>query len=232
MSNQIIRISLIISVIIVVLIALISFIIISWKIYKKKKEIQWSQIQIKEQLKNNENEIKMLNREDFGKPVEELQKLIINSINHEIVEFCINTAIRNNYKNILLTKNVEIYESIAISNKAEANVTILKQDFLDLEKYKNLIKNNKIIEHNLKIVDNIDQNNEFDTIMCLNSTKNFEQIFIENEKYLKKGGMFIFANTKSNKKSVKELIKQIHTFNYRYDNINWYTGFITIVKSS
>ena len=166
-------------------IALIAFVIILFKIKQKRKEINASQQLIQKELLEKPSEQKMINRADFGKSDVNLQKLLKNSISHEIVEFCINTCIRNEYKNILMISNVELYESIVLSNKANVTVYVEEENF-DINGYQELIKNN---------------------------------------------GMFIVANTKSNKKSLKNLVKEVKKYNYRYDLINWYTGFITIVKS-
>ena len=89
-------------------IALIAFVIILFKIKQKRKEINASQQLIQKELLEKPSEQKMINRADFGKSDVNLQKLLKNSISHEIVEFCINTCIRNEYKNILMISNVDI----------------------------------------------------------------------------------------------------------------------------
>ena len=67
--------------------------------------------------------------------------------------------------------------------------------------------------------------------MILNSTNNFDKMFLEWEKFLVKNGMFIIANTKSNKKNIKVLEKVVNNFGYKFEQINWYTGFMIIVKN-
>ena len=172
----------------------------------------------------------MINRADFGKSDVNLQKLLKNSISHEIVEFCINTCIRNEYKNILMISNVELYESIVLSNKANVNVYVEEENF-DIHGYQELIKNNDIAAHSITLLKNFDKFNSFDAILVLNANQDFDSLFLKYEDKLKNNGMFIVANTKSNKKSLKNLVKEVKKYNYRYDLINWYTGFITIVKS-
>ena len=115
-------------------IALIVFIIILIKIKQKRKEINASQQLIQNELLHKASEQKMINREDFGKSDENLKKILTNSISHEIVEFCINTCIRNEYKNILMISNVELYESIVLSNKANTIVYVEENNF-DKENY-------------------------------------------------------------------------------------------------
>lgn len=211
-------------------IALIVFIIILIKIKQKRKEINASQQLIQNELLHKASEQKMINREDFGKSDENLKKILTNSISHEIVEFCINTCIRNEYKNILMISNVELYESIVLSNKANTIVYVEENNF-DKENYQKLIKNNDIAHHKITLIKNYDELQSFDAILALNANQNFDLLFLKYENKLKEDGMFIIANTKSNKKSLKKLVKEVKKYNYRYDLINWYTGFITIVKS-
>ena len=211
-------------------IALIAFVIILFKIKQKRKEINASQQLIQKELLEKPSEQKMINRADFGKSDVNLQKLLKNSISHEIVEFCINTCIRNEYKNILMISNVELYESIVLSNKANVNVYVEEVNF-DINGYQELIKNNDIAAHSITLLKNFDKFNSFDAILVLNANQDFDSLFLKYEDKLKNNGMFIVANTKSNKKSLKNLVKEVKKYNYRYDLINWYTGFITIVKS-
>ena len=211
-------------------IALIAFVIILFKIKQKRKEINASQQLIQKELLEKPSEQKMINRADFGKSDVNLQKLLKNSISHEIVEFCINTCIRNEYKNILMISNVELYESIVLSNKANVNVYVEEENF-DINGYQELIKNNDIAAHSITLLKNFDKFNSFDAILVLNANQDFDSLFLKYEDKLKNNGMFIVANTKSNKKSLKNLVKEVKKYNYRYDLINWYTGFITIVKS-
>ena len=211
-------------------IALIAFVIILFKIKQKRKEINASQQLIQKELLEKPSEQKMINRADFGKSDVNLQKLLKNSISHEIVEFCINTCIRNEYKNILMISNVELYESIVLSNKANVNVYVEEENF-DINGYQELIKNNDIAAHTITLLKNFDKFNSFDAILVLNANQDFDSLFLKYEDRLKNNGMFIVANTKSNKKSLKNLVKEVKKYNYRYDLINWYTGFITIVKS-
>ena len=211
-------------------IALIAFVIILFKIKQKRKEINASQQLIQKELLEKPSEQKMINRADFGKSDVNLQKLLKNSISHEIVEFCINTCIRNEYKNILMISNVELYESIVLSNKANVNVYVEEENF-DINGYQELIKNNDIAAHTITLLKNFDKFNSFDAILVLNANQDFDSLFLKYEDKLKNNGMFIVANTKSNKKSLKNLVKEVKKYNYRYDLINWYTGFITIVKS-
>ena len=229
-TNQIIRTILITTVVVAILVAIISFSIIMFKVSKKKKEIRLNQINFEKQLSSKDSEIKMKSRVDFGQPVEQLQNILKNTISHEIVEFCINSCIRNDYKNILLIGNVELYEAIALSSKADANVYVQSNDF-PLKEYENI--KNKIIEikHNLNILNSISEDQKFDSIMILNSTNNFDKMFLEWEKFLVKNGMFIIANTKSNKKNIKVLEKIVNNFGYKFEQINWYTGFMIIVKN-
>ena len=211
-------------------IALIVFVIILFKIKQKRKEINASQQLIQKKLLEKPSEQKMINRVDFGKSDANLQKLLTNSISHEIVEFCINTCIRNEYKNILMISNVELYESIVLSNKANVTVYVEEENF-DINSYQKLIKNKDVATHKITLLKNFDKFKSFDAILVLNANQDFDKLFLKYETKLKKDGMFIIANTKSNKKSLKKLINEVKKYNYRYDLINWYTGFITIVKS-
>ncbi|MBR2022532.1 MAG: hypothetical protein IJ997_02455 [Mycoplasmataceae bacterium] len=229
-TNQIIRTILITTVVVAILVAIISFSIIMFKVSKKKKEIRLNQINFEKQLSSKDSEIKMKSRADFGQPIEQLQNILKNSISHEIVEFCINSCIRNDYKNVLLVGNVELYEAIALSSKADVNVYVKSNNF-PLKEYEN-IKNEIIeIKHNLNILNSINEDQKFDSIMILNSTNNFDKMFLEWEKFLVKNGMFIIANTKSNKKNIKVLEKIVNNFGYKFEQINWYTGFMIIVKN-
>ncbi|MBD5423384.1 MAG: hypothetical protein HDR43_02725 [Mycoplasma sp.] len=230
--NDVIRLILIISVVVVVLTAIISYIVIFTKIRKKRKEIKQKQNIINAKLSNRESEKKMYSRKDFGKSDEYLKEILGKTISHEIVEFCINSCIRNEYKNVLLIENVEPYEAIVLSNKANVNVFIKESEF-DQENYKRIINYDNVSSHSINLLNsetNIEKN-KYDAIISLNSNNNFDKLFNENEIYLRENGMFIFANIKSNKKSSKKLIEEVKKYKYRYEMINWYTGFIVIVKS-
>ena len=227
-SIEIIRLCLGISAGIVVLIAIIAFIVIFLKIKKKKQEIALDQIRINQELSLKESEKKMMERKDLGEPLVNLQQVLGQTINHEIVEFCINSCIRNEYKKVLLLGDVEPYEAITISNKANSEIYIKKEDF-DETKYLEIKNKIDLVKHDIKLLNKIEKE-KFDSIMVLNSFKDFDNLFLQNEKYLIKNGMFIFANTKSNKKSLKKLIKNLEEYNYRYDILKWYTGFVTAVK--
>lgn len=229
-TNQLIRTILIITVVIAILIAIISFVIIMFKVSKKKKEIRLNRINFEKQLSLKNSEIKMKSREDFGQPIEELQNILKNSINHEIVEFCINSCIRNAYKNVLLIGDVELYETITLSSKADVNVYVQESDF-PIKDYENIKNKINQIKHNLNILHSINEDQQFDSIMILNSINNFDQMFLKWEKFLSKNGMFIIANTKSNKKNIKVLKKIVENFGYKFEQINWYTGFMVIVKN-
>lgn len=230
MSNNQIRIFLISSICVVATIAIISYIIIFIKIKNKKKEIKQKQQLIESLLVNKESEIKMHTREDFGVGDYQLQNILGTTINHEIVEFCINSCIRNEYKNVLLIGEVEPYETIVLSNKANANVYVQENDF-DLNKFEKVKHYENVNLNQVNIVPSISNEIKVDAIMALNSYQDFDQLFLKYNNYLKDSGMFIFANVKSNKKSVKKLIDEAKKLNYRYENINWYTGFVVIVKS-
>lgn len=211
-----------------VLCALIYWIFIFKKVRAKRKEILDNQFKIEKEIENNKGEIAMRSREDFGEPLVDLQNDLGKTISHEIVEFCINSCIRNEFKNILLIGNVEPYEAITISNKSSCVVNVRKNEF-DKEKYDEIKKSRSIVRHNINILEDINDA-QFDSIMCLNSTNNFDQLFLKNEKFLREKGMFIFANTKANKSSQKALVREVEWLKYRYDILNWYTGFVTIVK--
>lgn len=230
MSNSLIRTILISSVGIFLFIAIVAIIIIFFKIRKKKKEIQQKQNLYEALLKEKESEIKMYTRQDLGVGDYQLQALLGTTINHEIVEFCINSCIRNEYHNVLLVGEVEPYEVIVLSYKANANVYVQKHEF-DIDRF-NQVKDYQNVQLNqIKIIDQIPEQTQYDAIMVLNSYQDFEQIFIKYHPFLKEKGMFIFANSKSNKKSKNKLIQEVQKMNYRYENINWYTGFVVIVKS-
>lgn len=230
MSNSQIRIFLISSICVVVAIAIISYIIIFIKIRNKKKEIKQKQQLIESLLVNKESEIKMHTREDFGVGDYQLQNLLGTTINHEIVEFCINSCIRNEYKNVLLIGEVEPYETIVLSNKANTNIYVQENDF-DLNKFEKVKHYENVNLNQINIISSISNEIKVDAIMALNSYQDFDQLFLKYNNYLRDSGMFIFANVKSNKKSVKKLIDEVKKLNYRYENINWYTGFVVIVKS-
>lgn len=230
MSNNEIRIFLISSICVVAAIAIISYIIIFLKISNKKKEIKQKQQLIESLLVNKESEMKMYSREDFGVGDYQLQNLLGTTINHEIVEFCINSCIRNEYKDVLLIGEVEPYETIVLSNKANTNVYVQENNF-DLNKFEKVKHYKNVNLNQINIVPSISNEIKVDAIMALNSYQDFDQLFLKYNNFLKDSGMFIFANVKSNKKSVKKLIDEVKKMNYRYENINWYTGFVVIIKS-
>lgn len=221
------RIGLFVSSIVVVVFALCFFTYTMTKVVKMKKKLKEDQLKLLDTLAKNEGEQKLIEREDFGESIEELRQKIGESIDHEIVEFCINSCIRNNFKKILFVGQTGPYELITLSNKADVDVFVENSNidhtiYLEIKK----IFNKK---HSVEIIKEV-ENEEYDAILSLNAYNESSQIFERYEKNLKHRGMFIFANTRNNKKENKLLITKIHKLCYKYDMLKWHNGFVVMVK--
>lgn len=225
--NNSARVFLFSSAIVVVIIALVIFAFLMFKVYKIKRNLKNERIKIANEISVKDGEKKLIQRTDFGESLSGLKSILDDSIDHENVEICINSCIRNSFKDVLFIGLVGIYETVTLSNKANTISFVQKKDF-DLEMYKN-VKNKINDKYSLEILDSM-PDREFDAIVLLNSFDNFDKYFVDYEKYLKKGGMMIIGNTKKNKKSTKQLVAKINEIDYKYDMLKWHNGFVIIVK--
>ncbi len=213
-----------------VIIALIFLSVVLFKVYKIKKTIKKDKMDILSQESITNGHLKVIERTDFGEPIFELRDAISNPLDDEIVEFCINTIIKNNFEKILMLGSKTSYEIIAISNKSNAIVDILVNEFNEVE-YNEVISNKKLnFTHKLNILKEIDKSEKYDAILLLSAKTNWlptYETYIDN---LREKGMFIIANVTKNKVWKKEIISKISKSNFNYDILNWYKGFILIVK--
>lgn len=218
------------SAIVVVVLAFATFAFLMWKIVKTKKKIKQDQLLLLQNLIESENEQKLIEREDFGQSIPELEQYLKNPIEHEIVEFCINSSIRNGFNKILLIGKVEPYELIAISNKTNSEVFVDEIN-IDKENLLNVIENFPKIDHKIMVSKSEDLKEIiFDSIMMLQPNQDLAQSYLDNIENLKEKGMFIFAQTKKMKAESKELISKIEKKGHKYDTLKWHKGFIIIVK--
>lgn len=224
--NNILRNFLLCSAIVAVAVALIIFSFIIYKVIKIKRKMKQYKLNVLEKISSNDSKQKLINRADFDQSIENLRIETNTNIDYDIVEFCINSCIKNNFKKVLFVGNVGIYEIITISNKAENKAFVEKENF-PLEEYiKNSYKSK--YNHDLTIIDKL--NDQYDALISINSFNNYSSLFKEYEQFIKNRGMFIFANTKKNKKERKFLINEIHKFKYKYDMLKWNNGFVIVVK--
>ena len=213
-----------------VIVALIFLSVILFKVYKIKKTIKKDKMDILNQDSITNAHLKVIQRTDFGEPIFELRDAISNPLDDEIVEFCINTIIKNNFERILMLGNKTSYEIIAISNKSNANIDILSSEFNEAE-YNEVLSNEKLnFSHKLSVLKDINKLEKYDAILLLSAKTNWlptYEMYMDN---LREKGMFIIANVTKNKVWKKEIISKISKSNFNYDILNWYKGFILIVK--
>ncbi|MGL5617831.1 MAG: BC85_0335 family putative methyltransferase [Metamycoplasmataceae bacterium] len=226
--SQLTRDILIYSAIGVVVIALIIVSILFYKVVKIKQSLKKKTLDILTSDSVVEGHLKVIQRPDFGEPLFELRDAITNPLDDEIVEFVINTIIKNNFKNVLMLNNKTPYEVISISNKTGAEINVLGNEF-DINQYNDTIAKFNF-DHKLNIWNKINNEEKYDIILLLSSTSNYLPIYDKYIDNLKEKGMFLIANTKKNKLWQKELINKISKTNLNYDILNWYKGFILIVK--
>ncbi|MGL5643268.1 MAG: BC85_0335 family putative methyltransferase [Metamycoplasmataceae bacterium] len=226
--SQLTRDLLIYSAIGIVVIALIVVSIIFYKVIKIKQSLRKKTLDILTSDSVVEGHLKVIQRPDFGEPLFELRDATINPIDDEIVEFVINTIIKNNFKNVLMLGYKTPYEVISISNKTNAEINVLANEF-DINEYNNTLSKFNF-DHNLNVWNKINTEERYDIILLLSSTSNYLPQYEEYINNLKEKGMFLIANTKKNKLWQKELISKISKTKVNYDILNWYKGFILIVK--
>ncbi|MGL5205331.1 MAG: BC85_0335 family putative methyltransferase [Metamycoplasmataceae bacterium] len=226
--SQLTRDILIYSVIAVVVIALIIVSIIFYRVIKIKQSLKKKTLDILTSDSVVEGHLKVIQRPDFGEPIFELRDATTNPIDDEIVEFVINTIIKNNFRNVLMLGYKTPYEVISISNKTGAEINVLANEF-DINEYNKIIAKFNF-DHNLNVWSKVNNEENYDIILLLSSTSNYLPIYEEYIDNLKEKGMFLIANTKKNKLWQKELIGKISKTNLNYDILNWYKGFILIVK--
>ncbi|MGL5732928.1 MAG: BC85_0335 family putative methyltransferase [Metamycoplasmataceae bacterium] len=226
--SQLTRDLLIYSAIGFVVIALIVASVIFYKVVKIKQSLKKKTLDILTSDSVVEGHLKVIQRPDFGEPLFELRDAVENPVDDEIVEFAINTIIKNNFKNVLMLNYKTPYEIISISNKTGAEINVLANEF-DINQYNDIIAKFNF-EHNLNVWSKINADEKYDAILLLSSTSNYLSIYEQYIDNLKEKGMFLIANTKKNKLWKKELINKISKTNLNYDILNWYKGFILIVK--
>ncbi|MGL5204635.1 MAG: BC85_0335 family putative methyltransferase [Metamycoplasmataceae bacterium] len=219
---------LIYSAIAVVIVALVVVSIIFYKIIKIKQSLKKKTLDILTSDSVVEGHLKVIQRPDFGEPLFELRDAVTNPVDDEIVEFTINTIIKNNFKNVLMLNYKTPYEIISISSKTGAEINVLANE-LDINEY-NELSSKFNFDHNLNVWNKINITEKYDIILLLASTSNYLSIYEQYINNLKDGGMFLIANVKNNKLWKKELINKISKTNLNYDILNWYKGFILIVK--
>ena len=213
-----------------VIVALIFLSVVLFKVYKIKKTIKKDTLDILSQESVTDGHLKVIERADFGEPIFELRDAILNPLDDEIVEFSINSIIKNNFKTILMLGHTTAYEIISISNKTNCSIDVLASDFNEVE-YKNVLANEKLkFDHKLNIVQEINNSQKYDAILLLSAKSNWlptYETYIDN---LCEKGMFIIANVTKHKVWKKEIVSKIRKSNLNYDILKWYKGFILIVK--
>ena len=223
------RIALFSSAIVVVVIALIIFGLILFRVHKIKKKIKQEQMNLINQLAIEAGEKAVLARADYDQPLAELKAQISDAPDHENVEFCLNTCIRNKFKTVLFISKTSPYEVITLAHKAQAFAYVEKTNF----NYQAYLDVTKIFqfEHQLEVIDQLNLEQKYDAILNLNDCINADQTLEKYWPYLNENGMFIFANTKKFKTDIKKLVKKISKIKCKYDILKWHNGFVTIVKT-
>lgn len=225
---KLVRDILIYSAVLVVVTALIIFGIILLKVHKIRKQIKKETLDIISQDSIVDGHLEVVGREDFGEPIYLLRDIVNNPLDDEIVEFSINTIIKNKFEKILMLGHQTPYELIAISNKTNTEIEILSSEFNKTEYDKIISKTS--YKHNINVINEVNINVQYDVILLLSSKTSYLPIYEKNIKNLKKNGMFLIANVSKNKVWTKEIVKKISKTNLKYDILKWYKGFILIVK--
>ncbi|MGL6125277.1 MAG: BC85_0335 family putative methyltransferase [Metamycoplasmataceae bacterium] len=219
---------LIYSVVTVAAIAIIIISIILYKVVKIKKTIKKQSLDILSSDSVVEGHLKVIQRPDFGEPIFDLRDAIESPLDDEIVEFTINTIIRNNFKKILMLDYKTAYEIISISNKTGSEINVIGNEF-DSQEYKDIISKFNF-DHKLNILEDVNSDEKYDMILLLSSKSSYLPIYEKYINNLREKGMFLIANVAKNKIWKKELISKISKSNLNYDILKWYKGFILIVK--
>ncbi len=219
---------LIYSVVIVVCFAVIFLAFVWFRVHKIRKTIRKNNLDIISNDSIIEGHQRVMNRNDLGEPIFELRNAVHNPLDDEIVEFTINTIIKNKFKNILMLDYKTTYEIIAISNKTNTTINVLSNEFNE-EEY-GQIKNTLSFDHKLNVLEKINHSDKFDLITLLSSKTNYSFVYEQYIDNLSEKGMFLIANVNKNKPWKTEIIKKINQKNIKYDILKWYKGFILIVK--
>ena len=207
--NSAIRIGLFSSVIIVVVLAISIFAFLMFRVYKMKQKLRQDQLLLLDQLRQTQS-----------------QNQLSKTLDAEIIEFCINSCLRNQFQKVLLIGPTSPYEALNLAAKAKVAVHVETTNF-DHQLYQNLqaVLN---YEHNLKIIGQVQE--IYDAIFNLNYPEAADQLFDKYEGFLKSQGLFVTAQSKKNKLATKKLVQKIMQLNYNYDILKWHTGFVLIVK--
>ena len=223
--NSAIRIGLFSSVIIVVVLAISIFAFLMFRVYKMKQKLRQDQLLLLDQLRQTQSQNQLASNEDLV-AITTLQNQLGKTLDPEIIEFCINSCLRNQFQKVLLIGPTSPYEALNLAAKAKVEVHVETTNF-DHQLYQNLqaVLN---YEHNLKIIGQVQE--IYDAIFNLNYPEAADQLFDKYEGFLKSQGLFVVAQSKKNKLATKKLVQKIMQLNYNYDILKWHTGFVLIVK--
>jgi hypothetical protein len=167
--SQVTKDILIYSAVAFVTVALISLAVILFKVYKIKKTIKKDKLDILNQESVSNGHMKVVERSDFGEPIFDLRDAIENPLDDEIIEFSINTIIKNDFKKILMLGHKTSYEIISISNKTNCYIDVLSNEFNENE-YKNVVSNEKLkFDHKLNVIKETNNLEKYDAILLLSA---------------------------------------------------------------
>ncbi len=225
--NPTTRYILISSVFVVLIIGFTAFIILQTKARKLKKQIllENSKLKIDESISKE-----LLERTDVGEMIWELKEQIKKPIDDLSIEYFITNIIRNAYSNIWIEGETEGYEAITIVKKTKANITLLKDSIKDLKKFDKLLKEFKVPQTRIKLVEKKLINDKFDFIILSNTILDFNFAFDNTWTNVSKKGMLIITNCKKPTSNQKELIKYLKLIGARFEHQKIHEGFIIVAK--
>ncbi|WP_027120651.1 BC85_0335 family putative methyltransferase [Mycoplasmopsis lipofaciens] len=221
-----IRTSLIISMVVVILIAMIVYLILFLKTKKLRKIIN------DEQQRQAHEAILAIRGEELGKMPFELKKYLKNKSDDHDLENLINTIYLNKAQNVLLLgKNIN-YELVVLLTQTNANIYVYKNS-LNIKtwnsavlEFPNLFTKTPIFIDNTSIA-----NQTFDLIYDWDSDLTCLELLSQNQTYLKEKGMFVALVNSIKKQDIKTTSKILKNQQVIYEISYVKNQFLYVVKN-
>ena len=228
--NHNLRLGLFSSALVAVGLALLSFIIIAIRIYKMRQHLRQHQAQLLPTLPlpSDAPNLPTPDPAAWEQILTKLRATVSPTLAPEVLEFCINSCIRNQFHRVLLTSVTGPYEALALAHLARVSVELEAANF-DYQLYHRL---QLAVEPPRPVILTCpDAIVPYDAIFALDQAATALETFVRYEPYLRPKGMMVFANTKAARPAIRPLIKKIQQINYKYDILKWHNGFVIIVKT-
>ncbi|SJZ51377.1 BC85_0335 family putative methyltransferase [Mycoplasmopsis verecunda] len=164
-------------------------------------------------------------RNDIGElpfPVKDYLKSKANDID---VEGIINTVYINNYKNVLVINNNDLFPVVAIASKVKANTYVYYNE-TNYDQLQDI--QNRFPEHVPNLIKTYDDSVDLDCLVIMHSQEDINDIFDRFNKLMDKGMILVaFSNPRS---EIKRLLSYLKMTDIRYEVSFLSSKYLFVVK--